>query len=172
MHHHDSLFADPVTWVVGAFLAFFLLFGRLIWKALRDMLDNRALIVKAELDEAAKLRREAEAMLQDAQKQHAAALAEAKALIEGAKAEATRVAAATTAEAEAGARRREQMAMDRIAAAQKAAVDEVRLAAADVATVAARQVIAEGLTADADARLIDQAITQLPSALSSARRAA
>ena len=61
------------------------------------------------------------------------------------------------------------MAVDRIAAAEKAAVDEVRLTAAEVATVAARQVIAEGLSADADARLIDHAITQLPSALAQRR---
>jgi F-type H+-transporting ATPase subunit b len=45
------------------------------------------------------------------------------------------------------------------------------LAAAEVATAAARQVIAEGLNAAADARLVDQAIAQLPAALA-ARRAA
>jgi len=62
--------------------------------------------------------------------------------------------------------------MDRIAAAEKAAVDEVRLTAVEVATTAARQVIAEGLSADADSRLIDHAITQLPSALAASRRVA
>ena len=109
-------------------------------------------------------------MLREAEKQRADALADAKALIEGAKAEAARVAAAAAAEAEASAKRREQMAIDRIAAAEKAAVDDVRLAAADVATAAARQVIAEGLTADADSQLIDQAIAQLPGALPPAGR--
>jgi F-type H+-transporting ATPase subunit b len=39
----------------------------------------------------------------------------------------------------------------------------------EVATAAARQVIAEGLSADADSRLIDSAITQLPSALAGRR---
>src|ERR1700761_4948395 len=118
MEHHESFFAEPRNWVVLAFILFFLLFGRILWRALSGMLDNRAVMVKAELEEAARLRREAEAMLQEAEKQRMAALAEAKALIEGAQAEATRVAAATTAEAEASAQRREQMAMDRIAAAQ------------------------------------------------------
>jgi F-type H+-transporting ATPase subunit b len=61
------------------------------------------------------------------------------------------------------------MALDRIAAAEKAAVDEVRLTAVEVATMAARQVIAEGLSADADSQLIDQAITRLPGALSGRR---
>ena len=150
MEHHESFFADPVHWVVGSFILFFVLFGRQIWKAVSGMLDNRALVVKAELEEAARLRREAEAMLQAAEKQRADAVSDAQQLIEGAKAEAARVAAAAAAEAEVSAKRREQMAMDRIAAAQKAAVDEVRLAAADVATAAARQVIAEGLTAADD----------------------
>ena len=80
-------------------------------------------------------------------------------------------AAAASAEAEASAKRRERMAIERISAAERAAVDDVRLAAVDVATAATRDVLAEGLTADADARLIDQAIAQLPAALG-ARRAA
>ena len=110
-------------------------------------------------------------MLRDAEKQRADALADAKALIEGAQAEAARVSAAAAAEAEASAKRREKMAIDRIAAAEKAAVDDVRLAAADIATTAARQVLAEGLTADADAKLIDQAIATA-SNRAGARRAA
>ncbi|MDR3531761.1 MAG: F0F1 ATP synthase subunit B [Rhodopila sp.] len=171
MHHEESFFADPKNWVVVAFVLFFVLFGKKLWGALSGMLDARAASVKAELEEASRLRREAESMLRDAEKQRADALADAKALIEGARAEASRVTAAAAAEAEASAKRREKMAIDRIAAAEKAAVDDVRLAAADVATSAARQVLAEGLSADADAVLINQAITQLPTALA-ARRAA
>lgn len=171
MHHEVSFFAEPKNWVVLAFFLFFILFGKKLWGALSGMLDARAVSVKAELEEASRLRREAEAMLRDAEKQRLDALAEAKALIAGARAEAERLTAATAAEAEASAKRREQMAIDRIGAAEKAAVDDVRLAAADIATTAARQVMAEGISADADAVLIDQAIAQLPAALA-ARRAA
>jgi F-type H+-transporting ATPase subunit b len=169
MQHEESFFGDPRNWVVIAFILFFVLFGRTLWRALAGMLDARAVAVKAELEEAARLRREAESMLRAAEKQRADAVADAKALIEGARVEAGRVAAAAAADAEASTRRREQMAIDRIAAAEKAAVDDVRLAAADVATSAARQVLAEGLTVDADSRLIDQAITQLPVALAARR---
>jgi F-type H+-transporting ATPase subunit b len=169
MHEEPSFFAEPRNWVFIAFVLFFVLFGRKLWAALAGMLDDRGAKVRTELEEAARLRQEAEAMLRDAEARRANALREAQALIEGAKAEAGRVAAAAGAEAEASAKRREQMALDRIAAAEKAAVDEVRLTAVEIATVAARQVIAEGLTADADARLIDHAITQLPSALASRR---
>jgi F-type H+-transporting ATPase subunit b len=171
MHHDESFFAEPRNWVVLAFLLFFILFGKKLWGALAGILDARAVAVKAEIEEASRLRREAESMLRDAEKQRADALTDARALIEGARAEAGRLTAAAAAEAEASARRREQMAVDRIAAAEKAAIDDIRLAAADIATTAARQVLAEGLTADADSVLIDQAITQLPMALA-ARRAA
>src|SRR6478735_8099357 len=127
--HEASFFAEPLHWVVISFFLFFIIFGKKVWGALAGMLDARAASVRAEMDEAARLKSEAEA------------------------------------------KRREQMALDRIAAAQKQAVDEIRTAAAEVATIAARQVIAEGLSAESSAALIDQAIARLPAALA-ARRAA
>jgi F-type H+-transporting ATPase subunit b len=169
--HEESFFAEPRNWVTIAFVLFFVLFGRKLWAALAGMLDARTEKVKAELEEAARLRREAEAMLRDAEQQRANALSEAKAMIEGAKVEAARVATELTAEAEASTKRREQAAIDRIASAEKAALDEVRLTAVAVATAAARQVIAEGLTPEADAKLIDNAIAQLPKALASRQAA-
>jgi F-type H+-transporting ATPase subunit b len=169
--HEAGFFAEPPNWVLIAFFLFFILFGRKLWGALAAMLDNRATTVKAELEEAMQLRREAEAMLRDAEAQRASALKDAQSLIAGAKAEAQRLTDAAAVEAAASAKRREQMAVDRIAAAEKAAVDQVRLAAADVATAATRDVLAEDLTADADSKLIDQAITQLPAALGQRRAA-
>ena len=169
--HEESVFQDPRTWVAIAFVIFFVLFGRKLWAALTKMLDARATAVRAELDEAARLRREAEAMLKDAETRRAAALKDAEALLEGARHEAARVATAAAQETENAAARREKMAMDRIAAAEKAAVDSVRFMAAEIATDAARQVIAEGLSPDAGAALVDHAIAQLPTALA-ARRAA
>ncbi len=167
--HEASFFAEPRNWVALAFIVFFVLFGRKLWGAITALLDDRAAKIRAELDEAARLRADAQAMLQDAQTRRDAAVVEAKQLLDGAKVEAARLAQEAAAEAEAAAHRREQMALDRIAAAEKAAVDEVRTTAAEVATVAARQVIAEGLSAEADGRLIDQAITQLPAALAQRR---
>jgi F-type H+-transporting ATPase subunit b len=168
MEEH-GFFGEPRNWVLIAFILFFVLFGRKLWSVVAQMLDDRAAKVRTELEEAARLRQEAEAMLRDAEKRREEALRDAQALIAGAKTEAERVSAAAAAEAEAAAKRREQMALDRIAAAEKAALDEVRLTAAEVATLAARQVIAEGLSAEADAHLIDHAIMELPRALATRR---
>lgn len=167
---HSTLH-NPEFWVLIAFLIFFGLFGQRLWAAIAGMLDGRAAAIRAELDEAATLRAEAERMLRDAQAEREAALQEAKKVLERSHAEAARVTREAQTEAETAGRRREQMALDRIAAAEKAAVDEVRLAAVEVATAAARQVISEGLTAEADAALVDHAIMQLPSALASRRAA-
>jgi F-type H+-transporting ATPase subunit b len=163
-----EFFLEGRTWVAIAFILFFVIFGKKLWQAIAAMLDSRAETVRREIDEAVRLREEAERMLRDAEQQREVALREAQALIAGAKAEAERVATAAAEEAQASARRREQMAIDRIASAEKAAVDEVRITAADVATAAARQVIAEGLGPAADTRLIDHAIDQLPAALRAA----
>lgn len=163
-----EFFAESRTWVAISFILFFLIFGKRLWQAIAGLLDARAEAVRRELEEATRLREEAQQMLRDAEQRREAALKEASALIDGAKVQAEQLAAAAAEEAQAAARRREQMAIDRIASAEKAAVDEVRITAAEVATEAARQVIAEGLAPAADTRLIDYAISQLPAALRAA----
>lgn len=171
MHHQYGFFEDPATWVAAAFFLFFILFGSKLWATLTGMLDKRADQVRAELAEAQRLRSEAEAMLRDAKSRREQALTDAQALMAGARNEATRLATAAAAEAEASAQRREAMAMSRIAAAEKAAIDEVRIIAADVASTAAEQVIRTTLTPTADGALIDRAIASLPTALAPRRAA-
>ncbi|MDE1907658.1 MAG: F0F1 ATP synthase subunit B, partial [Rhodospirillales bacterium] len=80
-------------------------------------------------------------------------------------AEAQRLATELAADAEAAARRREQMAMERIKGAEAAAVKEVRAAAIDIATAASAAIMRDNVSNDTDAALIDQAITALPKAL-------
>jgi F-type H+-transporting ATPase subunit b len=167
----ESLFQEPRNWVALAFIVFFVLFGRKLWGPIAGILDQHTARVRADLAEAQRLREEAEAILRDAKSRRDSALAEAQKLLEGARIEAAHLAAAAAAEAEASASRRERMALDRIAAAEKAAVDEVRIAAAEVATAAAMRVLRDGLNPDADAALIDHAIAGLPAALAAKRAA-
>ncbi len=169
--HEAGFFAEPRTWVAVAFIIFFVLFGRKLWTPLAGLLDKHSDAVRAELAEAQRLRREAEAMLADARNRREAALAEAQTLLDRARDEAARVTRQAAADAEAATHRRERMAMDRIAAAEKAAVDEVRTLAAEIATEAAGHAIREGLSDQADGRLIDHAIGRLPDALAPRRAA-
>lgn len=162
---------EPESWVALAFVIFVILFGAKLWRALTSVLDKRAETVRAELEEAVRLRREAEAMLSDASKRRDAALSDAQALLAQSRTEATRLTEAARAEAEQAARRRERMAADRIAAAEKAALSEIRAAAATVAVRAAEHVLRAGLTTEADAPLIEQAISGLPTAFTGRRAA-
>jgi F-type H+-transporting ATPase subunit b len=159
---------NPEIYVLAAFLIFFIAFGRQLWAALTGMLDNRAAGIRAQLAEAETLRAEAEQMLRDAQAARQAALDEARDIIARGRAEAARITEAAHADAETQTARRERMAMDRIAAAEKAALADVRQTAADIATSAARTVLAETLTEQDDAALVDHAIGTLAAALRAA----
>jgi len=171
MEHHSSLLADPRTWVGVAFTIFFLIFGKKLAQIVAGILDKRANDVRLELAAASALRTEAEAMLRDATAQRDAALIEAKAMLVQARGESARVAEAARTDAVTAARRREQTAIDRIAAAEKAAITDVRLAAVNIATRAAQHVLSQSFGADADAALIDHAIAGLPTALAGRRAA-
>ena len=72
------------------------------------------------------------------------------------------------AEAGASAKRRERLALDRISAAEKAAINDVRQTAADIASEAARRVISEGLGEERENSILDAAIADLPRALRAA----
>jgi F-type H+-transporting ATPase subunit b len=162
-----DILKDPNAWVAISFLLFFLLLGAKIFPALLGALDKRAAGIKAEIEEANRLRREAETMLEDAKAKREAALAEAEAMVANAKNEAARLAREAEVDLAAATARREKQATDRIAAAEAQALADVRRAAADAAITAAREVIAKGLGAQHTA-LIEDAIGQLPSRMRAA----
>ena len=166
----SSPWAHGAFWVLVAILIFVVAFGGKIAVPLGRLLDDRADAVRQSLNEAAQLKAEAEAMLVDARKKRAEALAEAKDILARAREEAARTAAELTAEAEMRARARERMVEERIQSAQASAIAEVRSTAVEVAIAATTQALAEGVTAAEDARLVDHAIAEVPSAFT--RRAA
>ena len=48
--HEESFFADPRNWVLIAFFLFFIIFGRKLWSALAQMLDDRAGKVRSDFN--------------------------------------------------------------------------------------------------------------------------
>lgn len=127
-------------------------------------LDGKIAQIRQQLDEASRLRAEAEALkaeyqakIVSAEKDTAAmreaAAAEAKDLLEDAKAEAIALVA-----------RRQKMAEDKIGAAERAAVAEVRAKAASAATAAAASLIADHYDAKADKTLVDSVIAKVATA--------
>lgn len=161
----DRLLHDPEFYVLCAFIIAVVLVWRKARDAIAGALDERAAKIKAELDEARRLRDEAEGMLAEYQRKQRDALKEAEAIIARAKDEAERVAAQGRRDLEAAIDRRRKMAEEKIAQAEAKAVAEIRAAAVDVAVVATRQILRRQLDQRRGAELIDQAIAELPQRL-------
>ena len=140
------MFAEPEFWVAVAFVIFV---GILVYvgvpKMLLNSLDERGKRVQAELDEARRLKEEAQKLLAEYKAKQRQADDEAAAIIAGAKAEAERIAAESKTKMEEFVARRTKMAETKIAQAEAQAVADVRAAAAEAAVTAAEKILTESV---------------------------
>lgn len=152
----------PEFWVAAAFVGFVALV--IYMKApglVAKVLDDRADAIRTELEEAQRLREEAQAMLADYQRRQRDAEKEAADIVKLAKEEAQSFAAEARAKLEETLARRTRIAEDKIAQAEVQAMKDVRAAAADAAIAAAAALLAEEVKGDKAANLIDDGIKQL-----------
>lgn len=163
-HHVEPavLGLDASMWVAIAMLAVIVL---LVWKkvpsAIGKSLDKKIEAIREQLAEAEALRKDAEALKSEYETKAKAADKEAAVMVERAKHEAEAIVAKAEVDAKALVTRRQAMAEAKIAAEERAAVDELRATAARAATAAAAKLIAEKHGATADKGLVDQAIAGL-----------
>ena len=131
-------------WVAVSFVLFLLILAKFgVHRKVLGALDERRAGIKADLDEAQRLREEAKAMLADAERKRQAAQQEAEGIIEGARAEAERLAGEAKQKVEEFLARRTKMAENKIAQAEAQALADVRAAAAEAATGAAERILAQ-----------------------------
>src|SRR5580698_1724354 len=156
---------DAEFWVLVAAVVFVALVGRKVAPMIASGLDARAARIRAELDEARRLREEAEKLVAEYRAKQQEAAADAEAIVAHAKAEAERIAARSARDLEQALERRQRMAEERIAQAEAKALDEVRSAAIDTAIAAAREVIAAEIDERRGSALLDEAIIALPQRL-------
>jgi F-type H+-transporting ATPase subunit b len=132
----------PETWVAFAFIIFLgILFYAGVHRKLIAALDQRQARIKTELDDARRLREEAEKLLADYQRRQREAEREASDIIASAQAEAERIAADAKSKVEDFVARRTKMAETKIAQAEVQALADVRAAAAEAAVAAAERVL-------------------------------
>jgi F-type H+-transporting ATPase subunit b len=157
-----ALGLNPGGWWAVAMLVVILI---MLWagvpRIVAGMLDKQIAEIKKQLDEAAKLRSEAEGLKAEYEKKLADAARHADELKANAEGEAKLIVAKAKSDAEALIERRAKSAEEKIAAAERNAVSELRAKAADVAAQAARGLIAEAHDAKADKSLVDEAIAGL-----------
>ncbi|MBK6414216.1 F0F1 ATP synthase subunit B [Sphingopyxis sp.] len=151
-----------ITATVWVSIAMAIFIAILLWKKvpafIAGMLDNKIAEISKQLNEAERLRLDAESLKAEYEAKLAGAVKEAAAMRARAESDAETLVAKAKADATALIARRKQMAEDRIAAAEATALTEVRAATAKAATAAAAALIAEKHDAKADKTLVDQAI--------------
>jgi F-type H+-transporting ATPase subunit b len=153
---------DATGWVALAMIAFIgvlLYFGA--HKTVANGLDGQIAKIKEQLDEAAKLRTEAEKLRADYDAKRAEADRLAADIVEQAKREAAELIANAQTQVATMTQRRTEAAEARIAAAERAAVADVRAQASGLGLAAARQLLGAKLDGAAKDRLVDQAIAEL-----------
>ncbi|MFP3944150.1 MAG: ATP F0F1 synthase subunit B, partial [Alphaproteobacteria bacterium] len=128
---------------------------------LTKRLDDRARKIREELDNARKLREDAQAVLAQYQRKQRAAEKEAEEIVIRAREEAEHSAEEARKALKEQMERRFRLAEEKIAQAEAQALSEVRRTAANVAVAAARKMIASRLTEADSARLIDNGIDEV-----------
>jgi F-type H+-transporting ATPase subunit b len=152
---------NPEYWVLISFLIFCGILAYMgVPGAIGKALDGRADKIKSELDEARRLREEAQSLLEDYKRKQRDAETEARAIVDAAKREAEALAADTRKSLAEMVERRTKSAEEKIARAEAQAVSEVKATAVDRAIAAAEKILATR-AAGSGAALIDASIADL-----------
>ncbi len=157
------MFENPEFWVAVAFVLVVALAYRPAAKAITGSLDARAAKIRVQIEEARKLREDAQALLAEYQRKQRDAMAEAEKIIAQARQDAVRMKAEAEKDLDNAVARRKQQALDRIAQSEAQAILEVRNTAIDVALAAAEKLIRSNLDPATKQALTDKAIAELPS---------
>jgi F-type H+-transporting ATPase subunit b len=155
-------FANAEVWVAIGLLIFvgILIYAKVPGLALKA-LDDRGAKIKAELDEAVRLREEAGALLEQLKAQRIETEKLAVEMLANAEAEANRLRAEAKVKLEETIKRRQDMAERKIAIAEAQAAADVKAAAADLAAQLAELVLSQRLTGLKSDPLIDSAVAQI-----------
>jgi F-type H+-transporting ATPase subunit b len=160
------MFTQPETWVAIAFL---ILMGVFFWlgvhRTVLTALDHRAQRIKAELDDARRLKDEAAKLLADYQARRASAEREAQEIVTNARAEAERIAAEAKTRMEDFVARRTKTAENKIALAEAQALADVRAAAAEAAVAAASTVLSQSVKGSVADDLLARGIAEVKAKL-------
>ncbi len=153
-------------WVAVAFVIFVALLWRLgAHRSLLEALDDRSKRIAAELEEARRLRQEAQALLEEYRRKAKEAESEAAAILELASSEAAEIATEAKKRMEEFVARRTKMAEAKIAQAETQALADVRAAAADAAVKAAEKILADTVKGKTAESLLETAIQDVKSRL-------
>jgi F-type H+-transporting ATPase subunit b len=156
------MFAEPEFWVAVAFVILLGVFAYVgVHRTVLTTLDHRRDRIKAELDDARRLKQDAAKLLAEYQARHASAEKEAQDIITQAQAEAERIATEAKAKMEDFVARRTKTAEGKIALAEAQAIADVRSAAANAAVAAASSIMSQSVKGSVADDLLAKGIAEV-----------
>jgi len=158
---HEAFLESPHSWILFSALIFSFIIYKKAKKPLLDSLDARSARIKAELDEAERLKCEAQKLLEEYKEMQNSAKKDAEKIIETAKEYAAALKKKADRSLDEQLKRREALLLERITRAESSAIEEVRYQAADMAANAAQHILEESM-AKTDIKLVEDSIKDLP----------
>ena len=156
-----SLLHSPDTWIATAFVGCIALALKYAIPALNKALDGRAETIRFQLEQAKRLREDAQALLASYQREREEKLKEAEAIIATAQRDAAAMRARAEEELNASVARRQKQATDKIARAEAEAIATLRTQMVNAATQATRTLVQEQLHAKAEDPAVTRAISSI-----------
>ena len=154
---------NEIVWGVVSFAVLFILMAKFAFPAVRNSMEARTERIRNNLDEAERVRSDAQQILEDYQRQLNDARTEANRVIEEARQAADQLRQELVRRAEAEvAELRERNAAD-LRAAQERAISELQSQVRTLAVDLAEKIVGENLDRDRNLRLVDQFIAELNS---------
>jgi F-type H+-transporting ATPase subunit b len=155
------MFSDPHLWVALSFLVFIGLTYKKVGSFALRALDERSAKIKAELDEARRLREEADQVLQQYKQKQAEYLKEAEAILASARKDADTMRSHAEKEMTAALDTRMKQAIDRISQEEGQALADVRNHVVDIALAAARALVVDHVSSMSQDELVKLALTDI-----------
>jgi F-type H+-transporting ATPase subunit b len=156
------MFAEPEFWVAVGFVILMGVFAYVgVHRTVLTALDHRSERIKAELDDAKRLKQEAAGVLEQYEARHASAEKEAQEIVASAKVEAERIASEAKIKMEEFVARRTKTAEAKIALAEAQALADVRAAAADAAVTAASSILSQTVKGQVAEELLSKGIAEI-----------
>jgi F-type H+-transporting ATPase subunit b len=157
---------DATVWAtISLFLFLALLVYLKVPGFITRALDDRADRIRNELDEARKLREEAQQLLAEYQRKRKEAEQEAQEIIAAATREADLLVAEAKRKTEEFVERRNALAEQKIAQAERDAVNEVRANAVDIAVAAAERILADKVDGKVGGELFKKSLRDVKASL-------
>lgn len=157
----QAFYIDPEFWAAVSFCVLIFAIFRPVGKMIAAALDKRTATIATELAEARRLREEAQTLLALYQQKQAESIREAEAMLAHTRENAERMAHQGQADLSASLEKRMRMATDKIAQAERQAVQEVRAHVVDIALASARALLKDHLSSSESQALIARTTEEL-----------